>query len=75
MFDDNGPLWLLVTLGFPVGIALVMVVRELRLLVRLLKATFLPSSSAGVHLIFLVFIRLMTRVASAPRPNPGSCIG
>jgi hypothetical protein len=35
MFDDNGPLWLLVTLGFPVGIALVMVVRELRLLVRL----------------------------------------
>ena len=35
MFDDNGPLWLLGTLGFPVGIALVMVVRELRLLVRL----------------------------------------
>ena len=35
MFEDNGPLWLLITLGLPVGIAIVVLVRELRLLYRL----------------------------------------
>jgi len=29
MFEDNGPLWLLVTLGVPVGISVFVLVREL----------------------------------------------
>ncbi|MDQ1341496.1 MAG: hypothetical protein QG571_110, partial [Pseudomonadota bacterium] len=62
MFDDNGPLWLLVTLGFPVGIALVMVVRELRLLVRLRR----PRTPPRPHPLF--------PVSPQTRP-PSTCCG
>ena len=31
MFEDNGPLWLLMSLGVPVGISVGILVRELRL--------------------------------------------
>jgi hypothetical protein len=35
MLEDNGLLWLLITLGVPVGMAAVVLVHELLLLVRL----------------------------------------